>query len=285
MKQTLYDILGVARDASFEDIEVAYAKRFEVLKTETSWDSNRLVMLNEAREVLSDASRRAAYDASLDAPSPPPGARHRQMEEDEPSGSSTKWVVAVVILIAVAVWWTMREEAPSDQPASAPTAQQAPAQSGSGEEDVVVLRGGDVSNIADQDTISEIDAVTAPVDTESDETGDSSASETAAAPAAVQSNPTPSTTLAAAASTSIIGRWNCFEPVTGRNNEYGFADDGTLTINSSGGDTQTLSYEMEGERINLTDTDPPGTIDVEEFSARKMILNSSGAGQRIVCTR
>ena len=64
MKQTLYDILGVARDASFEDIEVAYAKRFEVLKTETSWDSNRLVMLNEAREVLSDASRRAAYDAS-----------------------------------------------------------------------------------------------------------------------------------------------------------------------------------------------------------------------------
>lgn len=285
MKQTLYDILGVARDASFEDIEVAYTRRFEVLKTETSWDSNRLVMLNEAREVLSDASKRAAYDASLDAPSPPPGARHRQVEVDEPSGSSTKWMVAVVILVAVVIWWAMREEAPPDQPASAPTVQQVPAQSSGGEEDVVVLRGNDVSDIADQDTISEIDAVTAPVDTESDESGNTAASGTTAAPTQVQANASQDTAPAATAKASIVGQWNCFEPVTGRNSEYGFAADGALTIKPASGDSQSLNYELAGERINLTDTDPPRTIDVEEFSAHKMILNSSGGGQRIVCTR
>ena len=281
MKQTLYDILGVARDASFEDIEVAYAKRFEVLKTETSWDSNRLVMLNEAREVLSDASRRAAYDASLDAPAPPPGVRQRQVEAEERSGSSAKWVVAVVILVAVVIWWATREDQSTGQSASEATADQVPAQSDSGEEGVVVLKGGDVSDMADQDTISEIDAVTAPIDSESDEAADTAAA--AAAPTQAQANTR--ATPPAAAGDSIVGRWNCFEPVTGRNNEYAFADDGTLTIDSPGGDQQTLGYVLEGERINLTDTDPPRTIDVEELSARKMILNSSGAGQRIVCTR
>jgi len=281
MKQTLYDILGVARDASFEDIEVAYAKRFEVLKTETSWDSNRLVMLNEAREVLSDASRRAAYDASLDAPAPPPGARQRQVEAEKSTGSSAKWMVAIVILVAVVIWLVARDDQPSGRSAGEDSAEQTAAKSDSGEEDVVVLKGGDVSDMVDQDTISEIDAVTAPIDSEPDD----APATAAAGPAPTQAQANTSAAQSDAAGSSIVGRWNCFEPVTGRNNEYAFTDDGTLTINSPGGDQQTLGYVLAGERINLTDTDPPRTIDVEELSARKMILNSSGAGQRIVCTR
>ena len=100
MKQTLYDILEVSRDASFEDIEVAYARRFEKLKGETSWDSNRLVMLNEAREVLSDAARRAAYDASLEVSTQEPEARIHSMEIDDSPRSSAKWIVAGVIVLA-----------------------------------------------------------------------------------------------------------------------------------------------------------------------------------------
>lgn len=286
MKQTLYDILGVARDASFEDIEVAYARRFEVLRTETSWDSNRLVMLNEAREVLSDAARRAAYDASLDAPTPPPGARHRVVDDREPSGFSAKWIVTVVILAAVVIWWVTRDDAPAEQAASTSVeTDEAPAESDSEDSDVVVLQGGDVANVVDQETIKEIDAVTAPMDSTSDAAPQAGVSETAAASSQSEPAATAGAAPTMAANNPLVGNWDCFEPVTGRNSEYGFTADGTLTIKPASGGSQTLNYEMAERQINLTDTDPPRIIDVEELSERKMILNSSGGGQRIVCSR
>jgi len=285
MKQTLYDILGVARDASFEDIEVAYAKRFEVLRAETSWDSNRLVMLNEAREVLSDAARRAAYDASLDAPPPLPGARIQTMEVDEEPRSSLKWVIAVAILGAVVIWWTMRDDAP---PAEAPDTQaigeDGQAQLSDDEGTVVVLEGGDAVDLADQETISEIEAVTAPADTALEDTTVAGASGAATGGDAASATAS-GTAATTAANQSIVGYWDCFEPVTGRTSEYGFGADGTLTIQPASGELQSFSYEMARSRIKLVDTDPPETIDVEEFAPRKMILNSSGAGQRIVCSR
>jgi hypothetical protein len=139
--------------------------------------------------------------------------------------------------------------------------------------------------VVDQDTINEIDAVTEPMDPTPNAAPQAGGSETAAA--ALQSGPgaTAGATPTTAANTSVVGNWDCFEPVTGRNSEYGFAADGTLTINPASGGSQTLNYKMAGRRINLTDTDPPRTIDVEELSERKMILNSSGGGQRIVCSR
>lgn len=286
MKQTLYDILEVSRDASFEDIEVAYAKRFEVLRAETSWDSNRLVMLNEAREVLSDAARRAAYDASLDTPPAPAGLRNQTVEDDEKSGSSLKWVIAVAILAAVVIWWAMRDDGPPVESEDIQvSAEEGQLQSDSGEGSVVVLEEDDISDLAVQDTISENEPVTPPPASATEAAPAAGTSSAAGTSAGAEAANATSTTAPTTAGTSIVGFWDCFEPVTGRTSEYGFGADGTLTIQPASGDSQSFSYEMAGSRINLVDTDPPQTINVEELASRKMILNSSGAGERIVCSR
>lgn len=64
-KKTLYDILGVPTDANAIDIGLAYEKRSEELQRAVPHDGSAEALLHEAYEVLSDASRRAAYDASL----------------------------------------------------------------------------------------------------------------------------------------------------------------------------------------------------------------------------
>ncbi|MGD2138900.1 MAG: hypothetical protein PVH25_00775, partial [Burkholderiales bacterium] len=69
------------------------------------------------------------------------------------------------------------------------------------------------------------------------------------------------------------------------NTNYRFADDGTVSIAPASGAAQTFSYEYGGGRISLVDTDPPQVVNVEELSARKMILSTSGDGQRVVCSR
>ena len=63
-KQTLYEILGVAGDASGEDIQRAFEDRRKELGDETGSEDgrNQLSFLDHAREVLVDPRRRAAYD-------------------------------------------------------------------------------------------------------------------------------------------------------------------------------------------------------------------------------
>ncbi len=60
-KQTLYQILGVAADASPSAIDAA-------LQDAVDFDRNRLVFLQEAYSCLRDRQRRQAYDLSLKAP-------------------------------------------------------------------------------------------------------------------------------------------------------------------------------------------------------------------------
>ena len=63
-KQSLYEILGVPRDANPIDVGLAYEK----LRTELhrgQQDPGREALIHEAYEVLSNPKRRAAYDASL----------------------------------------------------------------------------------------------------------------------------------------------------------------------------------------------------------------------------
>lgn len=64
-KQTLYEILGVPRDAMDLDIGLAYQRRLEAYQKSGSGDSGELALLHEARDVLTNPKRRAAYDASL----------------------------------------------------------------------------------------------------------------------------------------------------------------------------------------------------------------------------
>jgi S1-C subfamily serine protease len=65
-KETLYDILELPNNAPPGDIEKAYQNRVAELRKQTAaQDPRRVALLREAREVLSDPARRAAYDRSL----------------------------------------------------------------------------------------------------------------------------------------------------------------------------------------------------------------------------
>src|ERR1700682_5184033 len=77
-KRTLYDILGVAPDASAIDVWNAYEERKEELQNAVPQDSSAMALAHQAHEVLTNPKRRAAYDASLAPPAQP-------LPEPEPS--------------------------------------------------------------------------------------------------------------------------------------------------------------------------------------------------------
>jgi serine protease Do len=64
-KRTLYEILGVERDANAIDIGMAYKSRLGALKNSPNADPNDLTLLNEAYHILCMPNERAAYDARL----------------------------------------------------------------------------------------------------------------------------------------------------------------------------------------------------------------------------
>src|SRR6185503_4786767 len=68
-ERTLYDVLGVSRNAKLTDITRAYNRhKSEVTRDTAPPDLKRETMIREAYETLRDDGRRAAYDASLVAP-------------------------------------------------------------------------------------------------------------------------------------------------------------------------------------------------------------------------
>ena len=71
MDKNYYEILGVDKKASAEDIKKAYRKLARKYHPDISKEKDadkRMAELNEANAVLSDAEKRAEYDAMLDAP-------------------------------------------------------------------------------------------------------------------------------------------------------------------------------------------------------------------------
>lgn len=256
MKQTLYDILGVAPDASFEDIELAYNARFEALQNETSWESNRFVLLNEAHEVLSDANRRIAYDNSLAAP---PRTRRRAVDIDEEPGSPVKWLIFGVLAAAIVIWWTLREDPPPVQPTAAPEVATDPVQETSqpiaeASQSAVAPQAEIAANAPEESNLP----VNAPAESE-------------------VATPTP------AANSPIVGTWNCFDPVNGRTSQYNFSADSTVTILRSEVEPQTFTYEFANGQVKLVDATPPRSMRVEELSKRKLILGSAEEGRTVVC--
>ncbi len=73
---THYEVLGVAKNAKAVDIGRAYNRlRAEMQQETAAPDPRRLLKIQAAYEVLSDETRREAYDASLRAPLKLPGGR------------------------------------------------------------------------------------------------------------------------------------------------------------------------------------------------------------------
>ncbi len=111
MKKTLYQILGVDPKASAQDIEAAYSQRLEELKVATIQDPNKLVALQQSKEILCDPVQRATYDGSISerdmrASSPAD-------EEPEPTFIEQwgKWIAVGVVLVVV-IWWAKHGTTP-----------------------------------------------------------------------------------------------------------------------------------------------------------------------------
>lgn len=68
MSASWYDVLGVARDASDEEIRSAWREAIDGLDP----TDRKFVLYNKAAGVLLDAEQRAAYDADLPEPEPEP---------------------------------------------------------------------------------------------------------------------------------------------------------------------------------------------------------------------
>ena len=74
-----YDVFGVSRTASSEDISAAHkslAKMYHPDISDSEDAHERMALLNEANEVLSDIARRREYDSGLKR-----DEQHRQMQE------------------------------------------------------------------------------------------------------------------------------------------------------------------------------------------------------------
>lgn len=111
MKRTLYQILGVEKDAPAEAIAAGFRARLEAAQAATG-DAAAVTLVREAYQVLSNPQSRAAYDASLAAPVPSGVVRRARAAplEDESGGGGMKWAIgAAVVLIALGLgWWKAR---------------------------------------------------------------------------------------------------------------------------------------------------------------------------------
>ncbi|NRR28777.1 trypsin-like peptidase domain-containing protein [Oxalobacteraceae bacterium] len=105
MKKTLYDVFGVAPDATAAQIAAAYAQR-QAAMADQPFDRNALIIAKEAYAVLSNPVKREMYDATLAAArqaKPAPQAAARKLSLDWRAG------VALALIVGVGSgWWFSR---------------------------------------------------------------------------------------------------------------------------------------------------------------------------------
>ncbi len=127
-RQTLYDILGVARDADGVAITLAHDQRRAELQR-SGQDPGALALLHEAYEVLGDPVRRAAYDASLLSAEEKAAAREQAPDlvlEPEPPTARRRippvGIAAGIFVVAIAVFLALHRPKPAAPPAPPPAA-------------------------------------------------------------------------------------------------------------------------------------------------------------------
>ncbi len=117
-KRTLYDILGVAKDANAYDIGIAYKARIDALNRNPHADPNEVNLVNEAYHILCMPNERAAYDAKLVTMAEKAAAKETAQnpdlvlepdEEETPPVWKNKYVLTGAALsIAVLAFWVSR---------------------------------------------------------------------------------------------------------------------------------------------------------------------------------
>ena len=129
MRKDWYALLGVAPDASVQDIEIAFTQSMQ-----RAHDHNARVVLRHARQVLTDPVSRTAYDTQLRAmASGRTGSGRTAGARVEPVGSGGipvwGWGALALVLLSGVVWYSQRTPAPADnRVASSPVPKRPPAQ-------------------------------------------------------------------------------------------------------------------------------------------------------------
>ena len=108
-KQSLYEILGVSRDANELDIGLAHQRRILELQRAVPQDPSQIAYVTQAYEVLSNPKRRAAYDASLITQQERAAAAAQAATpdlvleggDDEEMRARSRWLLPVGIGIAI----------------------------------------------------------------------------------------------------------------------------------------------------------------------------------------
>lgn len=122
-KRTLYDILGVEKDANAIDIGIAYKKKLAALDRDPGADPNEANLVHEAYHVLCMPNERAAYDAKLISIAEKAAARTAAMNPDlvlEPEDEEgpvwkNKYVLTGgALVLAFLAFWMARS--PSKKP-------------------------------------------------------------------------------------------------------------------------------------------------------------------------
>ncbi|MGZ5036390.1 MAG: trypsin-like peptidase domain-containing protein [Usitatibacter sp.] len=131
-KKTLYDILGVPRDANDIDIGLAYRHRTTELQRAAPPDPGAQSLLHEAFEVLSNPKRRAAYDASLVTAAEKAEAAQQQepdlvLEGDEAAEEAPRnWVkpaIAAGAILLIVIFFAVRPSHAPEAPKPVPVAE------------------------------------------------------------------------------------------------------------------------------------------------------------------
>lgn len=95
MSPSHYDVLGVARDATPDEVRAAYrrlARRHHPDRMRAAGTSDdEMPRINEAYRVLSDPARRAVYDASRRTSAAPPGSRGSATSKVQDAPSARVW--------------------------------------------------------------------------------------------------------------------------------------------------------------------------------------------------
>src|SRR5688572_6905131 len=135
-KKSLYEILGIERDANAIDVGLAHERRRDELARRIPPDPSEAALVQQAYEVLSDPVRRAAYDASLVTAAERAAAVDQPTDlllEEEPSERPRKPILvgalAGTVALAAALYFTLRAPSPPPKespPPAPPKAVQAP---------------------------------------------------------------------------------------------------------------------------------------------------------------
>ncbi len=131
-KKSLYEILGVSRDANSIDLGRAYQKALAAAERAVPPDPTHQALIAQAQEILLSPDRRAAYDASLvtaaekEAAKEQAGAPDLDLGGDEEASTATRklpWlpIVGALVIVAIGAFFTFRSTpVPEQRMADAP---------------------------------------------------------------------------------------------------------------------------------------------------------------------